>query len=241
MAAHGRQRLSKGKYCIFFNAPLYLEKKAISLSRNNAHLKRGNEMDALNVKAIQDGIRNKYAEVSQSAEGKFAYPTGRAGAVFLGYPPSIVESVPDEILRSFCGVGNPFSLGEIKPGEAVLDVGCGAGFDMIVARRLTGSAGRIFGIDITWKMIERARKNFAQLGIGNAEIALAGSEAIPHKAASFDVVISNGVLNLSPLKGESYKEIYSVLKENGRFQFVDIILGDGHQEQDACSIDAWSD
>jgi SAM-dependent methyltransferase len=193
------------------------------------------------IQGIRDGIRRKYAEVSNTAKGKFAYPTGKKGALFLGYDSSLLDGFLGEVLESFCGVGNPFALGRIKKGEVVLDVGCGAGVDMILAGRDAGPSGRVCGIDLTPEMVERAKKNADLAGVSNLEIQEAGSESIPFNDKTFDVVISNGVLNLSPCKEESLQEIFRVLKPGGRLQFADIILLEGSPEAASCSIDAWSD
>ena len=195
----------------------------------------------IDVKEIQEAVRKKYAEASLSTAGKFKYPTGKAGVASLEYDHALVGDIPDEVLDGFCGVGNPFSLGPIKPGEALLDVGCGAGFDLIVASRLIGPTGRLCGIDLTPEMVERARKNLEQAGVFNAQVLLAYSEEIPHADGTFDVVISNGVLNLSPLKERSFREIFRVLKVNGRLQFADIILKEDLPGEIAHSLDAWSE
>lgn len=195
----------------------------------------------LDVREIQEAVRKKYAEISRSAEGKFKYPTGRSGVIALGYDLSVVGDVPDELLESFCGVGNPFSLGPIKPGESVLDVGCGAGFDLIVASRFVGPRGWVCGIDLTSEMVEKAQANLRRAGVSNGEVHCAGSETIPHDDGTFDVVISNGVLNLSPLKDKSFGEIYRVLKSNGRLQFADIVLKEDLPAEVAGSLEAWSD
>lgn len=197
-------------------------------------------MDATNLNVIQERIRKKYAEVSRSAEGKFAYLTGRAGAEALGYPPDIIQEAPSELLDSFCGVGNPFSLGDIRKGESLLDVGCGAGFDLYVASRLVGPTGHVSGIDITPEMIDKGRKMLTLTGAANIEIRLVSSEDISYNENSFDVIISNGVLNLSPDKGKSFREIYRVLRHGGRLQFADIISTAESCRGDSCSIDAWS-
>jgi arsenite methyltransferase len=189
---------------------------------------------------IRDAVRKKYAEVARSAEGKFNYPTGRAGALMLGYDPIFLEDVPDEIIQSFCGVGNPFSLGLLNPGEVILDVGCGAGVDLIFASKLVGPSGKVCGIDLTPEMVEKAQKNLQQAGVSNYEIKLAGSESIPYEEGSFDLVISNGVLNLSPLKEKSFLEIYRVLKPNGRLQFADIVLNEDAPAAQGTSLEAWS-
>lgn len=193
------------------------------------------------VTQIQEAVRKKYAEVSCSAEGKFQYPTGRAGVGALGYDPSLLGDLPDELVESFCGVGNPFSLGSIKLGETILDVGCGAGFDLIIASRLVGPTGQVSGVDLTPEMVERARTNFGKAGVSKGQVHCVGSEAIPYADSTFDVVISNGVLNLSPEKERSFGEIYRVLKPNGRLQFADIVLKEDLPAEVANSLEAWSD
>lgn len=197
-------------------------------------------MPEIDAAAIRDAVRQKYVEVAQAAEGKFAYPTGRPGALTLGYDPSIIESLPGDLLNSFCGVGNPFVLGSLNRGEAVLDVGCGAGFDMVIASRLVGSTGKVCGIDMTPEMVERARTNLQRVGIANAEVWVSNAESIPYPDASFDLVISNGVINLSPAKEDVFRETYRVLRVGGRLQFADIVLNQTLPPEVANSLEAWS-
>ena len=197
-------------------------------------------MPEIDAAAIREAVRKKYVEVAHSAEGKFAYPTGRRGAFTLGYDPSILASLPDDVLASFCGVGNPFALGPIQQGEAVLDVGCGAGVDMIVASRIVGSAGKVCGIDMTPAMAERARANIRRASVADAEVQISGAESIPYPDACFDVVISNGVINLSPVKEEVFREIHRVLRPGGRLQFADIVVNQALPPEVANSLEAWS-
>jgi SAM-dependent methyltransferase len=195
--------------------------------------------DPIDVKKIQDAVREKYSEVSSSAVGKFNYPTGRDGAILHGYDSAIIQSMPDELIESFCGVGNPFKLGSIKSGETILDVGCGAGFDLIVASRMVGQDGKVCGIDLTPEMAEKAKNNLKQYGVQNSDIQVSGAESIPYPDNTFDVVISNGVLNLSPIKEKCFREIFRVLKQNGRLQFADIVLKEDCGAM--CStLEAWS-
>ena len=192
------------------------------------------------MQAIRKAILDKYTEVSISAEGKFQYPTGKDGAKALGYDPAIIESAHARFFESSCGVGNPFSLGNIRPGDAVLDFGCGAGFDLFVASKLVGENGRVCGIDLTEDMVMRAKENLALAGITNFEVNKVDSEIIPYDDRSFDVVISNGVINLSPRKETSIAEIYRVLKPGGRLQFADVVLEKDLPASLAGSADAWS-
>ena len=190
--------------------------------------------------AIKSAIRQKYAEVAVSAAGKFQYPTGREGAELLGYDRALIQSAPPQLLDSFCGVGNPFALGEIRRGSAVLDVGCGAGFDMYVASGFVGDQGRVCGIDLTVEMASLARKNLEKAGASNVEIKTVDTEHIPYPDHSFDVVISNGVINLSPSKRTTFKEIYRVLKPGGALQFADVVLEKYLPASLAGSAEAWS-
>lgn len=153
----------------------------------------------------------------------------------------MLSDLPDDVLDTFCGVGNPLALESIHSGEKVLDIGCGAGLDMILASRLVGPAGRVCGIDLTPEMVEKARANFVRAGVNNANAVVAGSEAIPYDNDAFDVVISNGVLNLSPLKERSFREIFRVLKPGGRLRFADIVLKEDLPAELANSLEAWSD
>jgi SAM-dependent methyltransferase len=185
-------------------------------------------------------IRKKYTAVAVSAQGKFHYPTGREGAPVLNYDADILKKMPDNLLRSFCGVGNPFALGRIEPGESVLDIGSGAGFDLIVAHHLTGPQGRVCGVDLTAEMVERSRLVCRTLGLENIETHHILQEEIPHGDRSFDVVISNGVINLSPAKDALFREIFRVLKPGGRLQFADMVLDGELPSGMADNLEAWS-
>jgi len=185
-------------------------------------------------------IRKKYADVAVSAIGKFEYPTGMGGARALGYNPNFIKSASPDLLESFCGVGNPFSLGEIKDGETVLDIGSGAGFDLYVASKLVGDKGMVCGIDLTDDMVERAKVNLTRANVSNVEVRKVAYEDIPYEDSIFDVVISNGVINLSPDKKRTFNEIYRVLKSGGRLQFADVLLEKDLPSELIGSLEAWS-
>ena len=158
----------------------------------------------------------------------------------MGYDPVFIQEAPPSCLKSFCGVGNPFSLGEIESGNNVLDIGSGAGFDLYIAKRLAGESGRVCGIDLTRDMVDLARKNLAESGMNDIEILLVFSEAIPYDDNTFDTVISNGVINLSPCKRELFLEIFRVLKNGGQLQFADVVLEKELPGTLAGSLEAWS-
>jgi arsenite methyltransferase len=178
--------------------------------------------------------------VARSVAGKFSYPTGREGAQALGYDPALIDAADPGLLASFCGVGNPFSLFPIAPGSAVLDVGCGAGFDMFVAAKLAGRSGTVQGVDLTEAMVEQARDNLRTAGIANAEVLQVDSEVLPYGNDSFDAVISNGVLNLSPEKELLLREINRVLRPGGTFGLADVVLEQALPADLAGSAEAWS-
>ncbi len=178
--------------------------------------------------------------VSKSSISNFKYTTGKAGAVALQYDTEVLNTLSEEFLNSFCGVGNPFLLGDINVGASVLDVGCGAGFDLVVARGKVGSSGKVYGVDLSKKMIARAQVNLLKVGIDDVEIALVVSEDLPYEDSTFDVVISNGVINLSPQKPQLFRELHRVLKNGGTLQFADIMLDDSSASQQEVSVASWA-
>lgn len=197
-------------------------------------------MSSVDIARIQEAIRAKYAEVAISADGRFKYPTGRRGAEALGYDKALLDVLPPELLTSFCGVGNPFAINTILPGSVVLDIGNGAGFDVVVAARLAGPDGFVHGIDLTEEMVARARKNLAAAMIDNARIHHVNDSAIPFADSTFDVVISNGVINLVPDKENIFQEIFRVLKPSARLQFADIVLETELPPHLVGSLEAWA-
>lgn len=197
-------------------------------------------MEPVDKEKIREAVRERYARVSSCADGHFEYPTGAQAILSLGYDPAVIAGIPPAVLASYCGIGNPFSLGAIEPGSKVLDLGCGTGFDVLVASGMVGEAGRVVGLDLTPEMVEQARSNMELAGVRNAEIAAVEGEAIPFDDSSFDVIISNGVINLSPDKERSFSELYRVLRPGGRLQFADIVLRSDLPEEKVGSLEAWS-
>ncbi len=192
------------------------------------------------LRSIREAVRARYAEVAHGAGRMFLYPTGAEGARFLGYPEEWIAAAPAGWMGRFCGVGNPFALGPVPEGASVLDIGCGSGFDVFAAARAAGPAGRVWGIDLTAEMAARAGGALEQMGIGNAAICQAAAEELPFEDASFDLVLSNGVFNLSPEKRRVFAEVARVLRPGGSLQFADIVRTGEPLGEDASSLDAWS-
>ena len=189
---------------------------------------------------IRSAIRRKYLDVAQSAEGLFSYPTGKKGALALGYDPAVIDRFPEEALNSFCGVGNPFAISSIPAGSKVLDIGCGAGFDLLVAREIVGDKGEVCGIDLTEEMVAKAISLIQQYGDETISVTHVSSEEIPFADDSFDYVISNGVINLSPAKLELFKQIRRVLKPGAILQFADVCLQEGIVPNQESNTDDWA-
>ncbi|RJR16440.1 MAG: methyltransferase domain-containing protein [Nitrospiraceae bacterium] len=197
-------------------------------------------MKKLSPNEVHDQVRRRYGEIAYSIKDRFKYPAGREGLLKLGYDLTAAQVIHEGIVESFCGVGNPFSLGPVRPEDTVLDVGCGGGFDVVMASHFTGPEGRVYGIDLVPAMVEKAKRNIMSMELSNCEIRVAGSEAIPFDDNTFDVVISNGAIYLSPLKEKSLNEVCRVLKPGGCFQFADVVLNDDIPEKVAACFDGWA-
>lgn len=188
---------------------------------------------------IQNGIRDKYGKVAVSPDGQFKYPTGRAGLEKLKYDAAIVAELPESVAVSFCGVGNPFSLGEIAPGSRVLDIGCGAGVDAFVASKVVGPSGKVMGIDITPEMVRRAEANKKEIGAENVVFQVDRVQNLIGMDESFDVVISNGVLNLIPEKEEVIEAAFRLLKPGGWLFVADQFLVGPASKNLKARIQSW--
>jgi len=191
------------------------------------------------IEQITDGIRKKYSRVADSPQGQFKYPTGRAGLEVLKYDAALVDNLPGELAASYCGVGNPFSLGEIHSGDAILDIGCGTGVDTILAAMMTGPEGKSVGVDIVPEMLQRAETNLKLTHLKNVTFQSATGEKLPFPDDHFDVVISNGVINLIPDKDAALNEIIRVLKAGGRLMIADQVMTGGVQKSLKDRISNW--
>jgi arsenite methyltransferase len=193
----------------------------------------------IDVQRLKSEIKKTYASVSQEREKDFIFPTGRAWAEDLDYPQELAR-VPDTAVESFAGVANPFSLGRLAPGEHVLDLGCGAGTDTLVAAQMVAPAGRVTGIDMTPEMLSKAQAAAAAMGATNVDFVEGDVEQLPFPAESFDVAISNGVIDLIPDKDAVFAEIFRVLRPGGRLQIADVTIQQPVSEEGRRDIDLWT-
>jgi SAM-dependent methyltransferase len=193
----------------------------------------------VDVALLKSEIKKTYAAVSQEPETDFIFPTGRAWAEDLRYP-SELAAVPELAVESFAGVANPWEHGRLGPGERVLDLGCGAGTDSLVAAQMVGPESRVTGIDMTPEMLAKARAAAAAMGATNVEFLESEAEHLPFRDESFDVVISNGVIDLIPDKDAVFSEIQRVLRPGGRIQVADVTIQNPVSEEGRRNIDLWT-
>lgn len=194
------------------------------------------------VEKLRERVRCEYDRVARDPKGNFHFQRGPAYAArSLGYDPDEVATIPAESAAAFTGVGNPLRIGPIAPGESIIDIGCGAGMDLLLATRRAGPTGRVIGIDMTPAMIELAKRAAVKAGVWNhIEIRRGIAEDLPVESESIDVAISNGVLNLSPDKLAAYREIYRVLRPGGRLYLADVIVHGDLPAEIRSDIDLWA-
>ncbi len=193
----------------------------------------------IDVQLLKREIKKTYASVSEEPDRDFIFPTGRAWAEDLRYPAELA-GVPDAAVESFAGVANPWELGRLAPGERVLDLGSGAGTDSLIAAQMVGEQGRVTGIDMTPQMLAKARDAAAEMGASNVEFVESEAEKLPFPDESFDVVISNGVIDLIPDKDAVFAELFRVLAAGGRIQIADVTIQNPVSAEGRRNIDLWT-
>jgi SAM-dependent methyltransferase len=193
----------------------------------------------VDVDLLKSEIKKTYASVSENAERDFIFPTGRAWAEDLGYPEEL-GNVPEGAVESFAGVANPWELGRLSAGERVLDLGSGAGTDSLIAAQMVGPEGRVTGIDMTPQMLAKARAAAAAMGATNVEFIESEAEQLPFPDATFDVIVSNGVIDLIPDKDAVFSELHRVLVPGGRIQIADVTIQNPVSEEGRRNIDLWT-
>lgn len=198
------------------------------------------ELTGQDKQQIEASIRAKYGKVAVTPGGQFRYPIGRAGLVALGYDPEIIKALPEPVAASYCGVGNPFILGPVREGEAILDLGCGAGVDAIIAAKLVGPSGAVTGIDLVPEMLAKAKENARLAEVDNIVFRESSAEQLPFPNNSFDVVISNGVFNLVVDKIKALGEVFRILKPGGRLMLADQVLSGELPKDTKTLVEKWA-
>ncbi len=190
--------------------------------------------------ALRADVRDKYKDVATNPGGDFHFHTGRPLAELLGYDSAVVDALPDRAVESFAGVGNPHAVRPLPPGEHVVDLGSGGGFDCFVAALAIGADGAVIGVDMTLEMLAKATETAGQLGLANVEFRDGILEELPVEDGWADVVIANGVINLVADKAAVFAQAYRALKPGGHIQFADIANGKPLPERAVCNIDLWT-
>lgn len=194
----------------------------------------------LSPEAIKASVRTRFGNVARSPAAEKGFPVGPASAKTLGYPPDEIDRLPPSITESFAGVGFPFSLRRLSAGETVLDLGCGAGLDSILAARLVAPGGKVIGVDLTPEMIDKAHSNAQVAGVEHVEFRPGDLESLPVAYGTIDVAISNGVFNLCPDKPRVLAEIFRVLRAGGRLLMADVLLEDHVTPEKVQLLGSWS-
>jgi arsenite methyltransferase len=198
------------------------------------------ETSVVDTDILRNQVREKYRAVAVDPNATYHFHTGRSLAARLGYDPAIIADLPDRAVESFAGVGNPFSLRTIEPGERVVDVGSGAGFDSFVAAHHVGQDGAVVGVDMTTEMLTKATDTADQLELTHVVFRHGLAEALPVEDGWADSVISNGVINLCANKRAVFDEIYRVLRPGGMLQFADIANGRPVPIEAMRDVDLWT-
>jgi ubiquinone/menaquinone biosynthesis C-methylase UbiE len=185
-------------------------------------------------------VSEKYRDVAAHPEFGFHFHTGAPLARMLGYSEDSIAALPQGTIDSFAGTGNPFLFGDLAPGETVVDVGCGAGFDTLIAAGQVGPNGRVIAVDMTAEMRAKAAAGARELGFNHVEVREGYAESLPAPDGHADVVISNGVINLCPDKQAVFREMFRVLKPGGRLQVGDILVHREVPQEAKDDIDLWS-
>jgi ubiquinone/menaquinone biosynthesis C-methylase UbiE len=196
--------------------------------------------NTLDTQELEGRVKEMYREVAEHPEQEFHFETGRALAERLGYPPAELDEIPSEAIESFAGVGFYFDLASLEPGETVVDLGSGSGLDSFLAARKVGDGGHVIGIDMTEAQLAKANALAGRGGFENVDFRHAYIEALPVADASADVVISNGVINLSPDKAKVFAEAARVLRPGGRLAIADIVSSIQLPESVTCDASLWA-
>jgi len=211
----------------------------MTLPANQTYEGVARAIEGLDVQQLRDAIQEEYTAVATEPDRGFHFHTGRRLAGILGYEQEWLDGVPESTIASFAGTGNPFSIAPITAGERVVDVGCGAGIDSLIAAKLVGPTGSVVGIDMTPAMLDRARAGAEQAGARNATFHQGLAESLPVSDGWADVIISNGVLNLFPDKMAGLREMARVLRPGGRLQIGDILVQKAVSDKGKRDIELW--
>lgn len=196
-------------------------------------------LSALSPEQVRAAVVERYGQVATDPAGSFNFPVGRDFAQAIGYPAAVLDRLPVPAARSFAGVTYYHGRTALRPGEHVLDLGCGAGLDAILAAEAVGPTGHVFAVDYAAEMVALARANAQAAGVMNVRIEQAPVEALPFPDATADAAQANGVFNLSPQKERAVREVWRVLRPGGRLIAAEITLTDTVADRDRATLQDW--
>ena len=194
----------------------------------------------VDTRELETKVKDMYRHVAEQPQGKYHFELGRSLAEQLGYPPEVLDRVPEGACESFAGVGYFFDLAQLADGERVIDLGSGSGMDVFFAAERVGASGAVVGVDFTTEQLAKARRIASEAGYSQAEFREGRIEQLPAETESFDCVISNGVINLAPDKGAVFAEANRVLRPGGRLAIADIVSERQMKESVVCDADLWA-
>lgn len=197
-------------------------------------------VQGVDTQELESKVKHMYRDVAENPHGSYHFEMGRGVAERLGYPVEVLDRIPDEAIESFAGVGYYFDLADLSEGETVLDLGSGSGTDVFCAAVQVGESGRVVGVDMTPEQLDKAESLRARAGFDQVEFVSAHIEQLPFAAESFDVVVSNGVINLSPDKQRVFGEMARLLRPGGRAAIADIIAERHMKQSTVCNTDLWA-
>jgi arsenite methyltransferase len=203
-------------------------------------LPQANASSLVDREVLEAQVQDMYRQVAREEEAELHFAVGRPLAIRLGYPEELLDAIPAEALASFAGVGYHFDLASLSPGDQVLDLGSGSGTDVFCAALQVGDSGRVVGVDFTDEQIAKATRLRDRDGFAQAEFVEASIDALPFEADSFDAVVSNGVINLSPVKHRVFAEAARVLRPGGRLAIADIVSGRPLKERTRRNVELWA-
>jgi arsenite methyltransferase len=208
-----------------------------------AHAETLPQLDASSLvdgERLEAEVKDMYRHVAREEQADLHFELGRGLAEHLGYRAELLDAIPAEAVASFAGVGHHLDLAALQPGETVLDLGSGSGTDVFCAAVLVGESGRVVGVDITDEQLAKAARLRDRDGFTQVELVESHIEELPFEDASFDAVLSNGVINLSPFKGRVFAEAARVLRPGGRLAITDIVSGRALKERTRRNVDLWA-
>jgi arsenite methyltransferase len=194
----------------------------------------------VDVERLETAVKDMYRSVAATPDADRHFEVGRELALHLGYPVELIDAIPAEAVESFAGVGYHLDLAGLQPGDRVLDLGSGSGTDVFCAARGVGDTGRVVGVDFTDLQVAKAERLRAERALDHVSFAAAAIDSLPFEDGSFDVVISNGVINLSPVKQRVFAEAARVLRPGGRLAIADIVSGKPLKERTRRNVDLWA-